>query len=119
MIQGSITSDWVGGRNWYGDDSLTVEVHQFDGGTLLHSESIEVGPEGNLWQSAPVDLVPGMHIVATGDQSGTVKAVTLVDLTFDTLDVDTDTVAGTAPEGQQIAVFVGDDEAHHTPALDR
>jgi hypothetical protein len=64
--------------------------------------SFEIGPATHH-----LDLVPGMHVVVTGETTGITKELTLSELTMDSLDAETDTASGTAPAGSELAVEAG------------
>jgi hypothetical protein len=106
-FEGDLSRNAVEGGGFTPDSTVTLEVFDSPGGALLSSETQSTDPEGNffaVFDSPCVDLVPGMHIVVADDATGFTKELTLTDMTWDVLDPDTDTAAGTAPPNEFLEV---------------
>ena len=101
-IEASLSNDWVSGVGFGPNGSVDVDLN----GTV---SPVDVDPNGRFWFNPGPDLVPGDTITAT--DTTTTKTLTLADLTFDSLNPQTDIGSGTAavPDGTQIEVSVGNE----------
>lgn len=107
-VQASLTNDWIELHGWFEDTSVTIEVVGHFG-----PQSFTVG-DGHGWidsSTLNVDLEPGMTVVATGDQSGVIKELTLLDglsiIYFEAVD---DLMYGTAPPDALVEVGAGNED---------
>ena len=101
-ISTSLTNDWVQLDDWPGGSTVNLDV----GGTNL---SVPVDSTGHAFVDRSVhghDLVPGMVITAT--QGSVTKQLTLVNMSFDSLDPATNIATGTAPPGSQVNVGINE-----------
>jgi len=110
QFQASLTNDWVNGWSFTPDASVVVEIFasSVDVVPLFTSDPVPTDGAGNFNLDAGVhgqDLVPGTYIEVTGS----FKTLEMVDVTFDTFDPGSDTIAGTAPAGSVVG-FDGGNE---------
>jgi len=78
-------------------------------GEVLHEGEFTVGDDDDSrTYFLPIDLVAGDVVEVTDLGNGSIRRTTVVPLTFDVLDPDTDTLAGTADPGSRVVVFVED-----------
>jgi len=112
-VRPNINDDCIEGFNWPQGASVDFTVRDRDGSVLHRFTNLRADRDGHVMPSqggqgcdAPVDLQPGMEVTATdGD---TTKVVVLVRVTYDQLDPDTDTGAGTAPAGRLFVDVFGE-----------
>lgn len=98
------------------NSTATLMIYESQGGSLL------VGPESlptyDWGQSGwcCISLPPGTFIVVTDDVTGITKELTIVDTTFDIVDIENDLAFGTAPPNADLTVSTHDpltNEDHH------
>lgn len=99
------------GEGWMRDASVTVQVFKGQGGASLFGPySVANDEEGGfaVWpDELELDLLAGMYVVVTGNQTGFAKDLTLADISLDLLDAETDTASGKAPAGSWLWVEAG------------
>jgi hypothetical protein len=88
------------------DDPDTVDVDYTDTTTVEGPEPWDVGFSFNT-EEAPFDIEPGQVVTITAADAGTVKVLTVVDVTVDAIDEAADTVTGTAPATAWVEVHAG------------
>lgn len=100
----------VGGNHFTPDDSVTVEIFEAPGGTLLFGpQSFPTDGQGTFFvepHEHGVPLAPGNVVTATDDAAPITKELVLVTLSIDAVDYDLDTVSGTADPGADVFVQV-------------
>lgn len=109
-LQASLTHDWIGGWNFSPDADLSVTIEN-QNGVVFASDSVPVDGGGNFWidsQLHHLDLLPGMTITVA-DQALGQKVLTLVPLSLDSADLETDVISGTAPAGSMLTVNAGNE----------
>jgi uncharacterized repeat protein (TIGR01451 family) len=110
-ISANLIQDHVGGSDFTPNSSVTVEIFDSPGGTLLFSGSAATGDFGEFGVSQDatgVNLVPGMQVTATDDTTSGIKELTLVPITFDVLNLITDTASGTAAPNATVFLEIFD-----------
>ena len=106
VLKADFGSDAV---NVYGfaPGGVELTIRESPGGTVLASASKQADGTGYTWfgsQDFSVDLAAGMELTAS--QGALTKTLTLAPLTINAISPDTDSVAGTAPPGAQLEVYV-------------
>ena len=94
-FEGNLAFDSASGCDFALDSSVTVIVKDGPGGNELFNDSRPTDGNGCFDAHFGFDLVPGMYISVF--DGGATKELTLVTLTIDNIDLDNDTVSGTAP----------------------
>ena len=107
--------DWVqSSRRWASGGSISLTIA--DGSGVVYSDSQVADGWGNfnfnLWEV--FDLQRG-HVVTVSDGT-TTKTHTVMDLFADRVDIDADTVSGTADAGTEVNVWVNGDGAMNVVA---
>jgi uncharacterized repeat protein (TIGR01451 family) len=115
----TLSTEELSGYNFTNASTVTVEILDSPGGTLLFSGSAPVGSDStfNLGVGTHgVDLVPGLYVTVTDDTNAIAKDLTLVDVTFDVLDPVNDVASGTAPPGMRLGLQFPEGGGETAPA---
>jgi uncharacterized repeat protein (TIGR01451 family) len=113
------STDEVGGFNFTNSSTVTVEIFDSPGGTLLFSGPVPVGSDSTFTLGSGthgVDLASGMHITVTDDTTAITKELTLVQVTFEVLDPVNEVASGTAPPGMRLGLQFPDGGGEIAPA---
>ena len=104
----SLSSDWINGNNWTPNNSVTVSLFEFEGGSAIGSPSTwDTDNYGNFYadlRNESIDLLPDNYITVTDNDSGVVKSLTLSNLTIDYLDPDLEVAGGQAPADTRLSI---------------
>jgi uncharacterized repeat protein (TIGR01451 family) len=115
----TLNTDEVSGFNFTNSSTVTVEIFDSPGGTLLFSGSVPVGADSNFavgFATHGVNLIPGQHITVTDDTTSITKGLILVAITFDVLDPVNDVASGTAPPGMRLGLEFPEGGGETAPA---
>ena len=106
----SVTHDWFQAENFAPGASITFEIFDAAGGSLLWSDTRPADQMGFVvvepWEH-PVDLRPGQFIVVS--DGVTTKELELEAVTLDVFDPSADYLEGTAPGGRLVWVGAGNE----------
>jgi uncharacterized repeat protein (TIGR01451 family) len=119
VFSATLNTDDVGGYNFTNSSTVTVEIFDAPGGTLLFSGSVPVAADSTFtigFGSHAVNLVPGQHITVTDDTTFVTKGLLLVSVTFDVLDPVNDVASGTAPPGMLLGLQFPEGGGETSPA---
>jgi hypothetical protein len=105
IVNGFLIPDSVDGYNWPSGAEVTIRVYSAPGGGLLTSTKGVVESGGHFVLPVDMTMTPGMTVEATDGK--TTQTTTLVSLTIDDIDVDGDTVSGTALGGGKLHINLG------------
>lgn len=103
-IVASLTHDWIDLWGFAPEEVVELEIVDF------WSQDVTVDESGHLWLEGwehGVDIVPGMHITATGSVSE-LKELYVEDLSLDIYFLESNIVNGTGPADGKYMVGVGD-----------
>lgn len=110
-LQASLPNDWIGGWNFSPLANLEVTVEKQNGEVVYTSDSVTADEGGNFWidrNLVNLNLLPGMTITAVDPLLGE-KTLTLMPLSLDAVDLETDVITGTAPAGSELIVNAGNE----------
>jgi len=105
-LEASIAGDWISGFNFSPDRPVQISIYDAEGG-LIKSFQVTAGGDTQFnanYGDHEVDLQAGMYILAEDLETGKSASLTLVPLTFDGVNYDTNTAWGTADDGTQVVV---------------
>jgi hypothetical protein len=97
------------GEGFTPDSTVSVEVYDSPGGASRFAGSATTDFEGSFAVGPGthgLDMAPGMYVLVTDDSTGFEKDMVLANISFDSLDPDTDVATGTAPADGQVCVYV-------------
>jgi len=108
VFTASLDDDWLNGNHWTPNDSVSIHIYEYESGPVIGSVfTSDTDLYGNfnadLW-SEDIDLLPGNFITVTDNFNGVTKALTLPELTIDTLDPDLDLAGGRAPADTRLSL---------------
>lgn len=107
-IEATETFDQVGFHAFTPFNTISVEVYESVGGTLLEQWDLPTDGNGHafLELDGVIDLVPGSYIWARDQATNLVKDLELYNLSLDIWEPENGYVAGTADPGQEVQVNV-------------
>jgi hypothetical protein len=94
------------GEGWPPYAEVTIQVYDRPQGTVLSTRKSQAGGDGHFYQDVDVTTQPGMVVAVTGGK--VTRLVTLVPLTIESIDPAGDTVSGSAPQGAEVILNLGD-----------
>lgn len=106
-LEASIADDWISGFNFSPDRQVRIRIYAAEGGSLLADVLVNAWGDTKLhadYWTHGVDLQAGMYILAEDLETGKKSELTLVHLTFDGVDYDTNIGWGTADPGAKVVV---------------
>ena len=104
--------DWIQGWNFSPNATISITVP----GGLGSPYDLTTDENGHFWldkDTTGVDLVPDMVIIAAQDAQGISKSVTVIPITLDSVNFNTDVMSGTAPADAVVSVDAGNPEGGH------
>ena len=110
-VHGSLTNDWVHLERWPANTAVTLT---FDGGGAI-TRTVDASGQADIQRLGGHgrDLVPGTSIVATAAGGSPTRSLTLVAVTFGSLDPATNVATGTAPSNARVYVNLHDWTGQH------
>ncbi len=110
----SLDRDWIDGNNWTPNNTVTIEIYEYEGGPLVGDPvTWDTDNYGyfnvDLWNQG-FDLQPGYYISIFDHGSGVTKSLTLANLSIDYVDADNDVAGGIAPPDTRLSVDFNNDQ---------
>jgi hypothetical protein len=106
-------NDWISVHNFPPNAQIRVELRNASNHSKYLSEEWTTDPDGEAFIDGrllgfQVEIGDWVYVVDLNTQG--YKALTLIDATMDTFDVQQDVISGTAPPGQYFMVVAGDSQ---------
>jgi PKD repeat protein len=89
------------------DSTVILAVYEFEGGPLIFEDTLTVSSAGDAWWNGwegDIYLYPGTYIKATDENSGWVETMTVIDVTYEAVDLEANTAQGHALPGTEFGV---------------
>jgi hypothetical protein len=111
MIVASFAGDWFWTTDFMPGASLVFSIYesQDQGADLLWQDSGTADESGFISVGSPVDMLPGHYLTVSDGVFE--KGLVLETITMEVFDIDSETMAGTAPGGREVLAVAGMAEA--------
>jgi PKD repeat protein len=105
-IEASVADDWISGFNFSPNRPVQIQIYT-EAGDLLADFNVTADGNTRFWAdywTHGIDLQAGMTLAVVDTETGKTTSLTLVHLTFDGVNYDTETAWGQAVDGTQVVV---------------